>query len=152
MHKPRLRRLDWVYTDNPVYFVTACTNARRHLLDNERAHSVFRCFCEEGVPRGVWVGRYVLMPDHIHLFVAVASNGPSLSEWMKALKRTMNSAFAQASQPDPFWQKGFFDRVLRSEESYAKKWEYVRLNPVRAGLVSRAEDWLYQGEINPLTL
>jgi len=46
-----------------------------------------------------------------------------------------------------FWQPGFFDHVLRSDESYAEKWNYVRDNPVRAGLVKAADDWPYQGEI-----
>jgi len=39
-----------------------------------------------------------------------------------------------------FWQPGFHDRLLRSDESYAAKWDYVFQNPVRAGLISRAED------------
>jgi hypothetical protein len=37
--------------------------------------------------------------------------------------------------------------VLRSSESYSEKWDYVVANPVRAGLVRRAEDWPFQGEI-----
>jgi len=41
----------------------------------------------------------------------------------------------------------FFDHLLRNNESYAQKWEYVRENPVRAGLVHCSEDWSYQGEI-----
>jgi hypothetical protein len=45
------------------------------------------------------------------------------------------------------WQPGFFDHLLRGSESYHEKWRYVRENPVRAGLVSCAEDWPYQGEI-----
>ena len=52
------------------------------------------------------------------------------------------------------WQPGFFDHVLRSNESYSQKWNYVRENPVRAGLVKSVEglvksveDWPYQGEI-----
>ena len=52
--------------------------------------------------------------------------------------------------PKPRWQKGFFDHVIRSEESYAQKWVYVRDNPVRAGLVRSAEDWPYAGEIAQL--
>jgi hypothetical protein len=36
---------------------------------------------------------------------------------------------------------------LRGEESYGQKWNYVRESPVRAGLVMRAEDWPYSGEI-----
>ena len=45
------------------------------------------------------------------------------------------------------WERGFFDHVIRNEESYARKWEYVRQNPVRAGLVKFTEDWPYQGEV-----
>ena len=41
----------------------------------------------------------------------------------------------------------FFDHLLRSEESYAQKWDYVRENPVRAGLVKNVEDWPYAGEL-----
>jgi hypothetical protein len=44
-------------------------------------------------------------------------------------------------------KEGFFDHVLRSDESYSQKWNYVRENPARAGLVNSAEDWPYQGEI-----
>jgi hypothetical protein len=45
------------------------------------------------------------------------------------------------------WQEGCFDHVLRSDESYGKKWQYVHENPVRAGLVASADEWPYQGEI-----
>jgi len=45
------------------------------------------------------------------------------------------------------WQPGFFDHLLRNDESYAQKWEYVRQNPVRAGLVDSAAAWRYQGKI-----
>ena len=50
------------------------------------------------------------------------------------------------------WQEQFFDHVLRSTESYSQKWDYVRHNPVRAGLVGAADDWRWQGEIQFLTL
>jgi hypothetical protein len=42
------------------------------------------------------------------------------------------------------WQEGCFDRLLRSDESLSEKWEYLRQNPVRAGLVNDPEDWPYQ--------
>jgi putative transposase len=47
----------------------------------------------------------------------------------------------------PVWQEDYFDRYLRSAESYGQKWQYVRNNPVRAGLVRCPEDWPYQGRI-----
>ncbi|MEY2502158.1 MAG: hypothetical protein QOI07_2492 [Verrucomicrobiota bacterium] len=50
------------------------------------------------------------------------------------------------------WQAEFFDHVLRSEESYSQKWDYVRENPTRAALVTAADDWPWQGEIESLML
>ena len=47
----------------------------------------------------------------------------------------------------PLWQPGFFDHLMRSDESYAQKWDYVRENPVRHGLVPASDAWPYQGEI-----
>jgi len=45
------------------------------------------------------------------------------------------------------WQPGFFDHLLRHDESYAEKWLYVRDNPVREHLVAKWDDWPYHGEI-----
>ena len=67
----------------------------------------------------------------------------------KAIRNIVDSAssIGRRLQKTPIWQRRFFDHVLRSEESYAQKWEYVRDNPVRAGLVTDADDWPYAGEI-----
>ena len=50
------------------------------------------------------------------------------------------------------WQAEFFDHVLRSSESYSQKWDYVKENAVRAGLVVSADDWQWYGEIESLML
>jgi putative transposase len=67
--------------------------------------------------------------------------------WIGALKQALGKTIDGTKNSDPIWQRGFFDHLLRSEESYGQKWNYVRENPVRAGLVTRAEDWPYSGEI-----
>ncbi|HTQ38522.1 MAG TPA: hypothetical protein VMJ32_05815 [Pirellulales bacterium] len=85
------------------------------------------------------------MPDHVHLFVYVVNI--KLGEWIKGLKRAMSAALETENNVESNWQPGFFDHLLRNAESYEQKWEYVRLNPVRAGLVANSEDWPYQGEI-----
>jgi REP element-mobilizing transposase RayT len=143
----RLKRLEFVYERAPIYFVTACTAKRLALLANEPVHEAFRAFGESASNYGAWIGAYVLMPDHLHLFVAVDDQRITLSEWMKALKGTLSSNLRIFGIQPPYWQKGFFDHVLRSSESYAGKWQYVRENPVRAGLTSYWEDWPYRGEI-----
>jgi REP element-mobilizing transposase RayT len=73
-----------------------------------------------------------------------------LSAWMKSLKNSISNRLRAIKVPAPHWQKGFFDHVLRSGESYSAKWAYVRENPVRAKLVRRWEDWPYLGEIHDL--
>jgi len=152
MHKPRLQRLKWIFTDHPVYFLTACTRARGTYLAGPNIQQAFVDFARKGTEHGVLVGRYVIMPDHVHLFTAFSPHAPLLSEWMKGLKRAMSGDLKRMQIASPFWQKGFFDHVLRSAESYEEKWLYVRENPVRAGLVSKAEEWPYQGEIHPLSV
>ena len=84
------------------------------------------------------------MPDHVHLFV----RGPDefhLGGWIAMLKQYLGKPI-ETPRSTPIWQRGFFDHVLRSDESYAQKWNYVRENPVRAGLVDNADEWPYSGE------
>ena len=147
-HKPRLKRLDRVFSDRPLYFVTVCVGGRRAVLTNQLVFEAFQEFCFAGLERGFFVGRFVVMPDHLHLFLAVPRDIPhALSAWMKALKRSLTRVLDEIRASSLHWQKGFFDHVMRSGESYSEKWNYVRNNPVRAGLVSEAEVWPFQGEI-----
>lgn len=139
------RRLEFVFQkyDPPLYFVTFNTHQRKKLLANERVHESFVEFARSGAERGIAVGRYVIMPDHVHLFVR-GDIAFLLSQWMRMLKRILSKGILTAG---PHWQKGFFDHLIRHSESYSEKWEYVRQNPVRARLVTNPEDWPWQGEL-----
>lgn len=64
----------------------------------------------------------------------------------EGLKRGITNAFRTGDERLK-WQPGFFDHLLRNDESYAQKWNYVRENPVRAGLARTSDEWPYQGEI-----
>src|SRR5207237_6865427 len=96
------------------------------------------------------------MPDHVHALIStLADRDASISGFAKSFKRWFNEAFwnrrpsvldgRQGSWP---WREGCFDRLLRSDESLSEKWEYLRQNPVPAGLVEHAEDWPYHFEFN----
>jgi len=142
------QRLQWIFPryDPPLYFVTFNTHHRRKLLATEQVHEAFVEFALEAKDRGIGVGRYVIMPDHIHLFVRGGLDS-SLAQWIRLLKRNLSKSILRNR---PHWQQGFFDHLIRHGESYAQKWEYVRENPVRAGLVATADEWRWQGEIAPL--
>ena len=86
------------------------------------------------------------MPDHVHLFVRGDYNF-RLGARIGTLKQALAKAGMLSRAKGQVWQEGGFDDLLRTDESYSQKWNYVRENPVRAGLVKSAEDWPYQGEI-----
>jgi putative transposase len=86
------------------------------------------------------------MPDHAHLFIALHTD-VSVRKWVQALRTVMGKQLLALGFQKPHWQEGFFDHLLRSRESYSQKWEYVRMNPVLAGLSRGPEEWPYQGEI-----
>jgi REP element-mobilizing transposase RayT len=47
---------------------------------------LFRSFCTRAENCGVAVGRYVIMPDHVHLFIALAPTETTLSKWIQMLR------------------------------------------------------------------
>src|SRR5262245_35930296 len=145
------KRLHWLFTDHPIYFITACTYNRRRILDTPAVHQSFIQFGLHAREYGVWVGHYMIMPDHIHLFAGFGPESILVSTWMKSFKNAISKTLRNATFLGPHWQKGFFDHVIRSPESYEQKWFYVRDNPVRAGLVQSAEDWPFAGHIYNLT-
>jgi putative transposase len=144
-HRPP--RLGRVFDAAPLYFVTFCTHKRIRCLASDDVHAAFVAFGQRAERDfNVAVGRYVIMPEHVHLFVRGGLDF-RLGRWIGLVKQALGKAAKVARAPAQFWQEGFFDHVLRNDESYSEKWNYVRSNPVRAGLVNRAEGWPYQGEI-----
>lgn len=142
---PRLERIFQKY-DPPLYFITFNTTHRRKMLDRQEVHDAFISYAEKNASRGRAIGRYVIMPDHIHLFVRI-EGGSKLSDFVRLLKQELTKTLRGLGVQDDIWQPGFFDRLLRYSESYYSKWNYVRENPVRAGLVREPDEWPWQGEV-----
>ena len=158
MHK-HLRRLGRIWVDAPIYFVTTCTCNRKPLLTRGEVAKVLIGEWRAAYRRHGWaVGRYVIMPNHVHFFCRPERDGKSLSEfvgfWKSYTSRRINALGSPRSTPadTTLWQREFFDHILRSDESCSQKWNYVRDNHVRAGLVRSADAWKYAGEIETLTL
>jgi putative transposase len=145
VHLPALERKN----RSIIQFVTVCTYRRAAVLDNEATHQLLlKLWQDDSVYR---VGRYVIMPDHIHLFCAPNTFPEApLAKWIGYWKSRSASQW-QGPEVEKLWQKDFWDRQLRGHESYTEKWNYVRNNPVRAGLIEVADDWPYQGEVYPLS-
>jgi REP-associated tyrosine transposase len=140
-------RLERIFSIGPLYFVTFCTHERKRFLAKDEVHTAFVLFAKRAEKTSnIAVGRYVIMPDHVHLFVRGDCNF-RLGPWIGALKQALAKATMLSRVKGQIWEEGFFDHVLRTNESYSQKWNYVRENPIRAGLTKSAADWPYQGEI-----
>ena len=131
-----------------IIFLTVCTRYRKPLLANDEAAQLVIGSWQAA---NFWrVGRYVIMPNHIHLFCAPNTSSPQpLKKWIEYWRNQVTRTWPHRTQI-PIWQREFWDRQLRRSDSYAEKWQYVVNNPVRHGYVRRAEDWPYQGELNVL--
>ena len=133
-----------------VQFVTVCVRDRKPLLAQDSTHQLLVGSWAEA--DGWLVGRYVVMPDHVHLFCSERSpQSPPLAAWVRYWKGLVTRIWPSRDEC-PFWQRDFWDTGMRSRDQYERKWEYVRLNPVRAGLVGMPEEWPYAGELNDLGL
>lgn len=140
---PRLTR---VFVANPVYFITLCTWQKAPLLTSRDVDNAFRQAAHDAGVHSISVGKYVIMPDHIHCFIRVGGEG-RIGLAVKALKRAVTKVVHASHKDTRVWQEGFFDHVMRSAESYSDKWQYARANPVRAGLVKNVDEWPFQGEV-----
>jgi REP element-mobilizing transposase RayT len=140
------------FARQPIVFVTAVTERRRVLLACADAHRILRAVWEKSAAADGWfVGRYVLMPDHVHLFARAAHDAKSLAGWIRTWKSVSSRLLAtQLGVAAPVWQKDYFDRFLRSADDYGKKWEYIRQNPVRKALAASAGEWPWAGVIHDL--
>jgi len=147
-----------------IVFLTVCTDKKRTILARSDIHDLLRTVWTHA---DHWrVGRYVIMPDHIHLFCSPGRlDSLPLTRWVQfwksaasrqwprnldATKRVPPNNGGPRSVVAEVWQKSYWDTQLRKGGSYSEKWEYVRHNPVRAGLCPSPDDWPFQGELNTL--
>ena len=130
-----------------IIYVTVNVDKRRPILNRPDAvETILNAWCEANH----WlVGRYVIRPDHIHFFCVPVVPTTSLKQWMQFWCSTATRHWPRENEK-PIWQKDFFDRQLRTGESYSQKWLYIWQNPMVAEICSRPGDWPHQGELNVL--
>ncbi|MEW6159375.1 MAG: hypothetical protein AB1813_18265 [Verrucomicrobiota bacterium] len=156
-------------------FLTVCTEQRGRWLAQASVQHALHTIWEHTATAWL-VSDYLLMPDHLHLFCAPHDLKFTIERWMGFWKdrfaKQMKSLGGAATPPYPHlvgqscrsasdgpagppcqigkFQAGGFHHRMRDGESYAQKWQYVRENPLRAGLVERAEDWPYFGRVHEI--
>jgi REP element-mobilizing transposase RayT len=165
------RRLPHIQKADAALFITFCTGGRRILSEQARDLVLEHCLREGGLKplAGDCVARapspaiihtprihllaVVVLPDHVHLLLRPlrdANGWPfPLVDILQCFKgATAHRINKLLGTSGPVWEEESFDHVLRSDESLKEKCEYIRQNPVVAGLARRPEDyrWLW---VNP---
>jgi putative transposase len=127
-----------------IFFVTSKTDQGKALLQSERMANllidVLRRYVAEHKFRVI---EFVVMPDHFHILLG-------LDETMKVEKAVQlikgNFSFRAKKEfgiQGEIWQRGFSDVRIRTRDSLLNHIEYIRQNPVKAGLAVSAEEYPY---------
>jgi putative transposase len=136
---PRLTQILLPQETAIIYFVTLCVNERRHVLAEAEVFEAIRETIQNLRHWRVLAG--VIMPDHAHFVVTpLADRSLSAADFSNGFKRVLRKRLGMQSWE---WQRGCFDRLLRSDENLHNKWIYVEQNPVRARLVQTIDERPY---------
>ena len=133
------------YSKNGAYFVTICTQDRKHILaeivgDGFPVPKLPGRVAEEMIRQipikyaGVFVDKYIVMPDHIHLLLRMTGTGnpsPTLGSVVGWYKYQTTKAVNQAEsiQGMRIFQRSYHDHVIRNQQDYDEIWEYIENNP-----------------------
>ncbi len=144
----RIRLPSGAYVNGDCFSITIAVEGRVKIFDNnDRAGIVLTALREAAARYDTEVFAYCLMPDHVHILAATPP-GVSLVDFVRQFKQL--SAFRLkrlAGKPVAVWQERFYDHGLRAEEALQDVADYMWQNPVRAGIVTRAEDYPYSGSL-----
>ncbi len=128
----------WV-SDGQIYFITinASERGQNHFAKPDIAGAIKSAVLNYSELNKWYPKLVVVMPDHLHALFSLNTAHYSISQiispWKSFLCKT------QGIQ----WQEGFFEHRIRDPNSLQEKEVYLRMNPVRAGLVEEPEDWEY---------
>ncbi|MBR3692092.1 MAG: transposase [Clostridia bacterium] len=147
---PRLKDSD--YAAGGAYFVTVCTHVKAKTLG-----SVVGRGLAPAVPRltdcgriveqqlldlenrfkHIKVDKYVIMPNHVHVIFIVmpaaagASPRPTVSDVICAWKSLSARRCKTEGKCQKLWQSSFYDHIIRDENDYLTRWNYIDTNPAR---------------------
>ena len=145
-----------IYLQNHSYYLTVVTQHRRPILiDNiELLRDSFR---RSKKRYDYTIDAIVILPDHIHMIIT-PQNPKDYSKIIALIKRSFTygldmktkeeskfnlSASSYRRNLSGVWQKRFYEHTIRDEKDYAKILDYIKINPIKHGLVDNIDDWKY---------
>ena len=140
---PRQKRVD---AAGSIYHALNRGNRRQTIFHKDEDYEAFLRVLEEGLAKyPVELYSYVLMPNHWHLVLRPSEDGGMgrLLRWVTATHTQRYHAHYDTSGEGHLYQSRFKSFPIEDDEHFLTVCRYVERNPLRAKLVSRAEDWKY---------
>ncbi|WP_315741332.1 MULTISPECIES: transposase [unclassified Bradyrhizobium] len=136
-----MARLARVVVPGLPHHVTQRGNGRARTFFGDDDYALYRdLLATHCLAADVEVWAWCLMPNHVHL-ILVPSDADGLRRALSRVHRTYAGIVqARRKRSGHFWQ-GRFGAVAMDQAHLAAALRYVSLNPVRARLVERAQDW-----------
>ncbi|GAG62604.1 unnamed protein product [marine sediment metagenome] len=123
--RKEIRLKSYDYKSNGYYFITICTYKGKPYVKKHK-EIIERILLS--LPErfsGLKIGWYILMPDHLHMvfvFNEIKKDLPEIIRTFKALV-TRNARIK-------FWQRNYYEHVIRNEDALLKIREYIQNNPL----------------------
>jgi putative transposase len=133
-----LRLKEFDYTSEGYYFVTVNCKGERPFLENKEAKTIVEKQITDLENRfDILIDCFAIMPDHIHLIIVFdRAKKDSLSKVIQAFKSLVAKQFREKLDiKEKFWQRGFYDHIIRNEKDYLEKKRYILNNPLRKELL-----------------
>ena len=137
---PRRLRIEF---EGAIYHVMTRGNARQDIVHDDDDRIRLLADLERTVGRFAWdVLAFVIMSNHLHLLVKTPQ--PNLGKGMQAFLSAYALGMARRSRrPGHLFQGRYKAEMIEDESYYWTVSRYIHLNPIRAGLVARPEDWVW---------
>jgi len=142
-HQKNLRK-SRICNSERLYFVICCSYKKSEILIDPRvAPILINCIKWFADKSNITPLGFVIMPDHLHW--AFALKQPyTLDNIIKIYKSfTARKIGELQHNENKVWQHGYYEHMLRDVKDFRIKLDYMHNNPIRKGLIDRAEDYLY---------
>jgi putative transposase len=96
------------------------------------------------------IDAWVVLPDHLHAVWTLPADDADYSGRWRAIKVAFAKALPKTERLSPvrvargergIWQRRFWEHTIRDKADYAAHVDYVHINPLKHGLVTRVRDW-----------
>jgi len=157
--RKQIRLKDYDYSTPGAYHIVLCTYRKQKILWNNCRvdpcgrplieYSELGKIAEDTIfvieeKYGIFVDKYVIMSDHIHLLMVLPGSqerltarvNPTMERIIGAYKSMVSNEWLKRCKQrniimGSLWQYSYFDHVIRNRQDYEETWKYIDENPLR---------------------